>query len=304
MKEKLKNDKGITLMVLVITIVILIILSGISISILLGENGIISRAKNAQELSKQAQENELISLNEIESQIDTIVVEGSAYVPKDSYEELKKYYQSQIDKINEENNKKVSEKDAELTTLKETGDASEENILQGKTALVKGNLITGTMKDNKILNWNPSEKTTYQIPSGYYSGGTLDSTNSYNAGHDTGYNAGYNAGHSSGYNEGYNAGHDTGYNEGTSANTLKTQSITQTLSYGNTRKIATFTFTNLTSVVGITAITSNRSDDYLSGYSSMAGQLFIISGNTVTICVLDGGGINSNGNWTVTAIGY
>ena len=41
------NNKGITLVALVITIIILIILAGISISMLLGDNGIIERAKRA-----------------------------------------------------------------------------------------------------------------------------------------------------------------------------------------------------------------------------------------------------------------
>lgn len=45
MKRKLKNQGGITLISLVVTIIILIVLAGISINLLLGENGIINRAK-------------------------------------------------------------------------------------------------------------------------------------------------------------------------------------------------------------------------------------------------------------------
>ena len=45
MKETLKINKGITLIALVITIIVLIILAGISISILMGENGLITKAK-------------------------------------------------------------------------------------------------------------------------------------------------------------------------------------------------------------------------------------------------------------------
>lgn len=46
---KKKNNKGITLIALVITIVILIILAGITISQLTGENGLFARAKQAKE---------------------------------------------------------------------------------------------------------------------------------------------------------------------------------------------------------------------------------------------------------------
>ena len=45
----IKNDKGITLIALVITIIILIILAGISINILLGENGLIEKEKYGKE---------------------------------------------------------------------------------------------------------------------------------------------------------------------------------------------------------------------------------------------------------------
>lgn len=46
------KESGITLIALVITIIILIILAGVSINILLGENGIITKAKEAKEIAK------------------------------------------------------------------------------------------------------------------------------------------------------------------------------------------------------------------------------------------------------------
>ena len=45
MNKIFKSNKGITLIVLVITIIILIILAAISISLLMGENGLITKAK-------------------------------------------------------------------------------------------------------------------------------------------------------------------------------------------------------------------------------------------------------------------
>lgn len=41
----MKENKGITLIALVITIIVLIILAGVSIAMLTGNNGIISRCK-------------------------------------------------------------------------------------------------------------------------------------------------------------------------------------------------------------------------------------------------------------------
>ena len=47
----LKNKKGITLVALVVTIVVLLILAGVSINLVLGDNGIIAKAKEAQRKS-------------------------------------------------------------------------------------------------------------------------------------------------------------------------------------------------------------------------------------------------------------
>ena len=53
-KMRIKNEKGITLIALVITIIILLILAGISIATLTGENGILNKSDIAkQETTKQ-----------------------------------------------------------------------------------------------------------------------------------------------------------------------------------------------------------------------------------------------------------
>ena len=49
MKNKLKVNKGITLIALVITIIVLLILAGVAISMLSGENGILNQAAKARE---------------------------------------------------------------------------------------------------------------------------------------------------------------------------------------------------------------------------------------------------------------
>ena len=64
--------------------------------------------------------------------------------------------------------------------------ATATQILSGKTAYVKGNKITGTMANRGTLNWNPTSSTSQTIQPGYYSGGTLNSTNAYNAGYNEG----------------------------------------------------------------------------------------------------------------------
>ena len=58
----MKNEKGITLIALVVTIVVLIILAGVSISMLTGENGIIKQAQNAKIQTEIAQEKEELAI--------------------------------------------------------------------------------------------------------------------------------------------------------------------------------------------------------------------------------------------------
>ena len=56
----MKKEKGITLIALVVTIVVLIILAGISISVLSGDNGLINQAKRGKEETEIAEEKEII----------------------------------------------------------------------------------------------------------------------------------------------------------------------------------------------------------------------------------------------------
>ena len=45
----MKKEKGITLIALVITIIVLLILAGVSTAMLTGENGILTQANNAKQ---------------------------------------------------------------------------------------------------------------------------------------------------------------------------------------------------------------------------------------------------------------
>ena len=72
MKTKIKQEKGITLIALVITIVVLLILAGVSINAIFSENGIINKAKDAQNKMNQATQNDLIGLNELDKLISSL----------------------------------------------------------------------------------------------------------------------------------------------------------------------------------------------------------------------------------------
>ena len=67
---KLKNKQGITLVALIVTIIVLLILAGVSIAMLTGENGILSQAQNAKERTNEAAKNEQLDLAKQEDLIN------------------------------------------------------------------------------------------------------------------------------------------------------------------------------------------------------------------------------------------
>ena len=79
-KEKSKRIEGITLIALVITIIVLLILAGVSIATLGGNNGIIARAKSAKTKTEEAQAEEEMMLisNEWEMYKKMCEAEGKA----------------------------------------------------------------------------------------------------------------------------------------------------------------------------------------------------------------------------------
>ena len=58
----MKNQKGITLVALVITIIVLLILAGVSISLVVGQNGVLGKATNSVMAQKAAATKEAVSL--------------------------------------------------------------------------------------------------------------------------------------------------------------------------------------------------------------------------------------------------
>ena len=61
-KQKLKESKGITLIALVITIIVLLILAGVAIATLTGDNGILKKAGDAKTQTEQAKEDENLKI--------------------------------------------------------------------------------------------------------------------------------------------------------------------------------------------------------------------------------------------------
>ena len=82
------NNNGITLISLVITIIILLILAGVTLSLTLGDNGIINQAQNAKEAQEIAAIKEDIQLAILDKELE----KGGTSLSKEELEEILKDY--------------------------------------------------------------------------------------------------------------------------------------------------------------------------------------------------------------------
>ena len=80
LKEEFKyGKKGITLISLVVTIIVLLILAGVTIATLTGDNGILTRTQNAKNQTEEAKEDELRKLTALEAATN---IENQPYTDK------------------------------------------------------------------------------------------------------------------------------------------------------------------------------------------------------------------------------
>ena len=69
-KQKKNNQRGITLIAFVVTIIVLIILAGVNINMLVGDNGIITQAQSADERTERAAIEEKMQLAQMQLQME------------------------------------------------------------------------------------------------------------------------------------------------------------------------------------------------------------------------------------------
>ena len=178
----MKNQKGVTLVALVVTIIVLIILAGISINLILGDNGIITIAKRAKENIELAKIEEETELNELYTQLEA-GGSNSGNLPYDSIAKLTEFKTAIANAIDEAGGIKpdiTAETSVFADNIKgivkevtKNATATVDNISKGKTAWVNGTLITGNGKDNDSYKADSEPLETYIVNSTYSNVGAV-----------------------------------------------------------------------------------------------------------------------------------
>ena len=169
MKKLFKTKNGITLIALVVTIVILIILAGVSMALVLGENGIFEQAKKGANAMAEAESNTQKGFNSMSSEIDKILNgNGSSEKPEEVTEE-KPNAPKKIDGMSPI--KFVEPTDSEKGQVVDTdwNDNNWYNYKQNKWANTK-------TQDGSMWVWIPryAYKITYTNPSDKSQEGSID----------------------------------------------------------------------------------------------------------------------------------
>ena len=99
---KTKEIKGITLIALAVTIIILLILAGVSASLVIGNNGLFDKAKSTQKVQTIAGIKEALELEKVDIQVESKTVNLENYLEQISNGK-KNYDVSSKEKIDDKN---------------------------------------------------------------------------------------------------------------------------------------------------------------------------------------------------------
>ena len=80
-KNKLVTERGITLLALIITVVIMLILAAVTINVTLGDGGLVQQARLAAERTQNAAEKEQAEIDSLQQELANILAEDSEITP-------------------------------------------------------------------------------------------------------------------------------------------------------------------------------------------------------------------------------
>ena len=143
LKKQLKINKGITLIALVITIIVLLILAGVTIATLTGDNGILTKAQNSKEKNAQKTVEEQINLAVQASRINEGLV-----INKEILEQELTNNGIEITKSENDELPWTVKKDGYVYTISENGEVKEKEGIAITTGDIE--ILKGSTKGKKV----------------------------------------------------------------------------------------------------------------------------------------------------------
>ena len=118
----MKRNRGITLIALVVTILVLIILAGVTINLSLGNNGIFSKAKLAKEEYSNATIDEQEKLNELYSQLYVATNDDTQITI--SVKDLNSLIQQKVEESNKSTVEEISKLNDRVSQIEKNGSST------------------------------------------------------------------------------------------------------------------------------------------------------------------------------------
>ena len=139
----MKKNKGITLIALVVTIVVLLILAGVTIGTLTGENGTIKKAQEAKREQEISQEREIVELSAVQA------------ADKDKFGNVEKdnLNQALIENIGD-GKYELKEDDTKFTIIFKESDSKTEHYIWKDIPILTNNNVKFTYNPNTWTNQN------------------------------------------------------------------------------------------------------------------------------------------------------
>ena len=177
--KAIKFNSAITLIALIITIIVLLILAGVTLSMVMGESGIFSKANNASEQTKISNAKEIIRMQVLENELNKKTKDANAKSDEDLQVDVETKLTEEGYKVEEG---KITIGDTEINIAEEIANASsgETGTGGGKVTIANGDNTQGT--EPKTID---GKKATYSnpiIPAGFRAvDNSIDSTIDSNA---------------------------------------------------------------------------------------------------------------------------
>ena len=174
-EKAIKSNSAITLIALIITIIVLLILTGVTISMVMGDSGLFNKANNASEQTKISNAKEIIRMQVLENELNKKTKDANAKSDEDLQVDVETKLTEEGYKVEEG---KITIGDTEINIAEEIANASSGET--NKITIADGDNTQGT--EPKTID---GEKATYInpiIPAGFKAvDNSIDSTIDSNA---------------------------------------------------------------------------------------------------------------------------